>query len=318
MDHISKKRQLASLIDERLTPLIDNNYVLYGLPYYTNIGDTLIWNGELEFLKKLPYKCVGTCPWNKYPGTKLPENVIILITGGGYFGDLWRNGWEYVLKGIEPNLNNKIIFLPGTVYYENHDLLKKDAEYLAKFPNFIICVRDKVSFELASNNFSNKVILIPDMAFYMNEKYLRNCSKKTPQYNALFIRRQDKEFPEKSFAIPSTQYDTHDWETMENPMSIGKNFYRLQYRIELLSKRLPEFARYLNNLLYKYLYRVKLTKIGCSQIASYHTIYTTRLHAMILACLIGREAVMIDSKFGKLSSFYDTWLTDCDNIKLLN
>lgn len=53
MNFLEKKKQLRTIIEEKLTPLIDNDYVLYGLPYYNNIGDTLIWEGELEFLKKL-------------------------------------------------------------------------------------------------------------------------------------------------------------------------------------------------------------------------------------------------------------------------
>lgn len=142
MNYLDKKRQLEEKIESSLLPLIDNDYVLYGLPYYKNIGDTLIWNGELNLLKKVPYKCVGTCSWDSYPQTKLPGNVIILITGGGYFGDVWRDAWKAVLDGIKPNRHNKIIFLPNTIYYENESIREADSEYLSTFPNLVICARD--------------------------------------------------------------------------------------------------------------------------------------------------------------------------------
>ena len=32
MNFLEKKKQLRTIIEERLTPLIDNDYVLYGLP----------------------------------------------------------------------------------------------------------------------------------------------------------------------------------------------------------------------------------------------------------------------------------------------
>lgn len=48
--------ELRQIIEEQLTPLINNDYVLYDLPYYSNIGDLLIWEGELSFLKGLPFK----------------------------------------------------------------------------------------------------------------------------------------------------------------------------------------------------------------------------------------------------------------------
>lgn len=47
-----KISQLKSIIDKQLSPLIDANYILLDVPYYTNIGDTLIWEGTREFLKK--------------------------------------------------------------------------------------------------------------------------------------------------------------------------------------------------------------------------------------------------------------------------
>ena len=61
MNSEEKIKQLSSIVRERIIPLIDHDYVLYGLPYYSNIGDTLIWEGELELLKEVPYKCRGIC-----------------------------------------------------------------------------------------------------------------------------------------------------------------------------------------------------------------------------------------------------------------
>lgn len=43
--------QLRKNIEDVLIPLIDNDYIYLDLPYHANLGDTLIWQGTLDFLK---------------------------------------------------------------------------------------------------------------------------------------------------------------------------------------------------------------------------------------------------------------------------
>lgn len=56
MNFQQKIDELKNKIYEELTPLIDSDYILLDLPYYSNIGDTLIWEGTESFLKSLPHK----------------------------------------------------------------------------------------------------------------------------------------------------------------------------------------------------------------------------------------------------------------------
>ena len=109
MTGLEKKYQLQTLIENTLTPLINHDYWLLEVPYYTNLGDTLIWQGELDFLRKLPYKCKGMYSYE----TPIPDGIgindIILLQGGGNFGDLWTNPHEYRMRVIEKYPNNKII-----------------------------------------------------------------------------------------------------------------------------------------------------------------------------------------------------------------
>ena len=45
-------KELKSLISKTLLPLIGKQCVLYDVPFYKNIGDVLIWQGELSFLSE--------------------------------------------------------------------------------------------------------------------------------------------------------------------------------------------------------------------------------------------------------------------------
>lgn len=49
---------LKSLIDKGLLPLINSSCVYLDVPYHTNIGDTLIWEGTEQFLASNHIKCL--------------------------------------------------------------------------------------------------------------------------------------------------------------------------------------------------------------------------------------------------------------------
>lgn len=46
-------KELKSLISKTLLPLIGKQCVLYDVPFYKNIGDVLIWQGELSFCLRI-------------------------------------------------------------------------------------------------------------------------------------------------------------------------------------------------------------------------------------------------------------------------
>ena len=86
-----------------------------------------------------------------------------------------------------------------------------------------------------------------------------------------------------------------------------------------LLRRIQSHPRLLHNLQDWYaqnIYRPYMVKTGVNLINPYDIIYTTRLHGMILSILLGKKTVVIDNSYGKNSSYYNTWLKDCDNVTL--
>jgi pyruvyl transferase EpsO len=318
MNSIEKAKQLQQLLKQKLLQLIDQDYVLYGLPYYSNIGDTLIWEGTIELLTKSPYKCRSVCGWSDYPQKKLPKELTILIEGGGYFGNVWRHGWEFVLNELSLNKNNKIIIMPNTIWYNDPKVLEKDQLLLSQMPNLTICARDKRSYDFAFQHFNNNVCLLPDLAFCMNMDYLSKWEKPVIR-NCLFLKRGDKELVKSDnfeFMLPA-KIDTSDWPTMLYPTYTQKTVEKIAYAYRhRLGGRLTknEIATNLYNKMYYHIYRKEMSKQGIEFISRYRTIYTTRLHGMILAALLGKETYFFDNSYGKISDFYNTWLSDTDNI----
>ena len=313
-----KIKELRGIIEREVSPLITSDYVLWGLPYHSNIGDILIWEGELNFLKSLPYKCLDVCAWNGYRQKRLGKDTIILIHGGGYFGDTWRNGWEYVLDCIENYPDNRIVLFPNTVYYKDKSLIAEDSRRMAKLKKLVICARDKVSYQIAKENFSNEVRLVPDMAFCISLPYL-NKWRKPSNGRTLFLKRIDKELGKDNVEINGTDVDVRDWPTMDGkPHWQDYAFYasmKAKNKLSKLSPVLSGLGEKLADWTAYNIYRPHLTRMGVEFVSPYKDIITTRLHVMILATLLGQKVEFVDNSYGKLSSFYNSWLSDADNVQ---
>lgn len=311
-----KKKQLESLIVERITPLIDNNYVLLDLPYHSNLGDTLIWQGELDFLKSIPFKC-RHATWhggNVCKGIK--TDTIILLHGGGNFGDVWPTHQIFRKKIIEKYPNNKILVFPQTIYYSDRRKLEDDAVFFEKFSNVIISARDEDSYQICRDFFpNNKSMLVPDMAFCMDmSKYKR---EKQPKGN-LFVRRTDLEINENvDYSIVPKDVVESDWVWLEH----SREYYR-RYMIEKKISRFDQFLgtdfkNLFNDLYWHHFLRELNVKTAIQFIDKYESIYTTRMHAAILSVILGKKnVVLFDNSYGKSSSFYNTWLKDVDGLSL--
>lgn len=182
---------LRENIKSTLTPLINNDYILLDLPYYSNIGDTLIWEGTKEYLETLPYKCLYYASKDSFIYRNLPKNVVILLQGGGNFGDLYRLHSEFRKKIIELYPYNKVIILPQTAFYKDRQKLIIDAEFYSQHKNVTICAREQYTYDLLKKHFKNEILLMPDMAFFINLKKYK-LGKETGK--VLYLKRIDKEF----------------------------------------------------------------------------------------------------------------------------
>lgn len=312
MDTKEKKEQLMSIISSKLTPLIDNNYVYLDLPYYNNLGDTLIWEGTKNFLKTLPYKCLYSTDMLFYIERNFSENVIILLQGGGNFGDLYRDHTDFRKRIINTYPRNKIIILPQSVYYNNSNLIQEDATFYANYPNVIICARDEYSYQFLKQNFSNNILLVPDMAFFIDlNKY------KIPKsgVKSLYLKRLDKEFSSINYLKIPSEVEVHDWPTIEYSIKkyyyIDKIFYPVKFLFWIFGKK---YKKLVEDFKRDKFYRPSYVQIGINFISQYSTIYTTRLHVLILSVLLDKKIFLMDNTTGKLNSFYTTWLKDLDNI----
>lgn len=305
-----KHKKLSSIIERTLIPIIDNDYIWIDLPYHANIGDSLIWEGEKRLLSKVRFQCLYSCSCNTFEYRPLSKDVIILLHGGGNFGDVWQGEQAFRLKIIQMYPNNRIIQLPQTVYYNDLQQAVRDSEIMASHKQLVICARDEYSFMFLKRfRFSKNIYLLPDLAFCIDYEDLKPmCLPENGE--TLFVKRIDKELSAvgKEIMIPAIE---HDWPTfeVEDPMVL-----LLQEQItNCKSGDFSGIHKFANEEFLPH-----MIQEGVAFVSQYTKIYTTRLHVAILSVLLRKPVTIIDNSYGKNSQFFNTWLKDADNIKCIN
>ena len=196
----TKIKDLNDLIRRTVTPLIDDSYYLFDQPYFSNVGDTLIFQGELDFLQTIPYSCKGRYSSDILCIPKLPEKSLVLFNGGGNFGDIWPRAHEFRIRVMKANNKCRFFIFPQTVGYLNSKKIRDDADFFSRF-DCTICVRDRRSYEVLKNVFVNKILLLPDMAFCIDmQKWKSSVSSENA--GGIYLRRADCEFKQPEDSSP--------------------------------------------------------------------------------------------------------------------
>ena len=303
--------------------LITNDYILLDLPYHINIGDLLIWQGELSFLKhEVKYKMLGYYSLYTFGYPKIKQDTVLLLHGGGNFGDIWRDSQVFRLEVIKRYPNNRIIIFPQSVYYTSDELAISDAELFAKHHDVTICARDEVSYKYIMRFFKNTLFCIPDMAFCIDKSFFKPYSLEHTKDN-LFIKRTDHEARDVKVDFIDGAYDICDWPGTERPSMLIKFLFLSMLFPRRLRKKgkfdgvIASVLSWCVNKIFMYYVRPHYIRRGVHLISQYRNIYTTRLHGLILARLLNKNIFIVPNNNGKLENYYNTWLKGCENIHLL-
>ena len=304
--------------------LIINDYVLLDLPYHVNIGDLLIWQGELTFLEhEVNHGMLGFYNQSTFGFPKLKKDTVILLHGGGNFGDVWRGSQEFRLEVIKRYPENRIVIFPQSVYYSTDELAISDAAIFAKHKDLTICARDKVSFEYLQRFFTNPLLCIPDMAFCIDGNLFMPYILEQTKEN-LFFKRADHEFREVTVDFIEGEYDTYDWPGTEKLSIFIKYLFLLIILIKNVRKKgqwgrmIASFLSWFINKFFMYIVRPRYIKRGVRFISQYRNIYTTRLHGLILAHLLDKSIFIVPNNNGKLENYYNSWLKENKEICIVN
>jgi exopolysaccharide biosynthesis predicted pyruvyltransferase EpsI len=311
MDARTAVEMMRGRVEATLRPLVGSadTIALIDFPNTANVGDSAIYVGQLACLASLGApRPRFICDLRTYDRGELARRIgssgVILFAGGGNFGDVWPATQELREDIVRSFPGNPIIQLPQTIHFERDDSLRRARTVYDAHPNLTVLARDRRSLTIARREFRARSLLCPDVAFALGP-----LARPRPATRLLlWLLRTDKE---TRGGAPPSRVSSVDW-LDEPPMPLRE----LSYRLVGATRRrgLSRIARPLLMRVYGRLARQRLRR-GLEMLASAEVVVTDRMHGHILCLLLGIPHVLLDNNYGKLSSFYETWTVEVDNVR---
>lgn len=264
----------GNLGDQALT-IAAKNILSESLPNYAQVELTVSNLLDESFLKKLQFK---------------PSDIIV-IQGGGFFGNLWSDIYTALINIITIGKNNTIIVFPQSFSFtkdkEGTKEILKCQKLFKSCKDFHILVRDYLSYEMFNQNFHEiNTYLCPDIVFCLND----NDNQKRD--GVLFLMRQDKEkkISKEEFNSLLEQL-TSKYENIHFADTVIKKRITKRNREKEVSKKLEEIKKH-------------------------ELVITDRLHGMIFSYITKTPCLVLSNNNHKVKGAYD-WIKEASYIKYL-
>lgn len=284
-------------------------YALVDFPDYPNVGDSAIWLGASNALRRITkrhpsFVCTKSLVDFDRLALDCPEGPIF-ICGGGNFGDIYddHQSFRYNLMGAFPG--RKIVQLPQSIHFNSMDEAKKCAEHIKRHGNFYMYVRDQRSLEFAQKAFDCSVTLAPDAAFCLGD--ITQLIEKEPQHDTVYLIRSDSEKASSDLTALFQTVDGPIWDWLSEPSSTSRKDLLTIVRA-IASGGLSAKAFRAQHYDDKAMRRLKR---GVGMLASGSRVISDRLHVHILCVLLNIPHVAFDNSYGKIHGYIDAWTKEC-------
>lgn len=277
--------------------------VLLGTPEYPNIGDHLIEYAEEQLIKQFDEYCEMVEVTNEdihFFKCRLKKMIcqedLLVITGGGYFGTLWREAhYNEALSIINTYVANSVIVMPQSVYFSDDnmgDVYRELTKRIFNRHKLKIYLREIYSCEILKSIGVDGELLdvIPDIVFSLGQKEVNtNITNKIG-----FFVRHDKE----SIIDGSTYECIHEYITKRGMQCVESSmqyhsFVFKEDRQAVIDEKLDEIYN------------------------KYDLVVTDQLHCMITCALLRKPCIAFKSKSRKTEGVYK-WIEDINYVYLVD
>lgn len=286
---------------------------LVDIPGHTNVGDLMIYAGELAYFKKLQLNVVYKCDVQRFDAgilrSRMPEGTV-LIHGGGNLGDTWPEHQAFKESVTSQLPDYRIVHLPQSIYFADTSNAKRANAILAGHPDTLVLVRDQPSLERADRDLPGvETRFVPDLALGWDapsEQYVKNADPRT-----LVLARKDREGSSELSRIVEPALRTNDTVVDWYFNNAERGQYILSRIAGKLSNGRASHAK--RTVLYLIiagsLDSVKRVNLhaGIRIFAGADIVVTDRLHAHVLATLMGIPNIALDNSYGKVGAIYEDY-----------
>ncbi|WP_233150583.1 polysaccharide pyruvyl transferase family protein [Sphingomonas mollis] len=271
------------------------SYALVDFPDHANVGDSAIWLGETRMLRAV----TGRAPdyvstWADFDEAAFrracPDGVLFLH-GGGNLGDIWVHHQAFREDMLRTIRDRPVVQLPQSIHFRDTARIASFAGVVADHPDFHLYVRDRQSLDIAARHLACAIDLAPDSAFALGPQ-----SRPAPaDCDVLMLMRTDDErrAEDRSALADMTGGVILDW---------------------LDDDTLPDAADTTTAQAHDLAATARVER-GLRLLSRGRRIVTDRLHAHILATLLGIPHVALDNDYGKISAYIACWTRDCDGVR---
>lgn len=296
---------LAQRLDALDAPLgARADVVLIDYPVAENIGDFLIHAGTERYLATHGHRLIASYSGFNFDPQRcsIPARAVILIQGGGNFGDLWPDHQALRERVVDRFSAHRIISLPQTIHFASPTACSTAMALIRSRPNVVVCARDRDSATLLRDAGVANAVLLPDMAHAMWGAWPTPPAVSDAM---LVMRRRDVERPRGGAVADGALEWSDAWRVAD------RGLFRLARKLHVLdgrsANRLPVAALWRR-------VRDRLIARGVALLLPHAAVSTDRLHVMLLALLLDRRVEVHDNSYGKLGRYIDSWLAADENL----
>ncbi len=268
-------------------------------PQYLNYGDHAIALSEIKNIQKLfPASSIIDANyslfsyWSAQVKAAVQPGDVIVVTGGGFMGNLWPENQALTEKVIELFPDNRIVFAPQTIFYKNTPGAAEEKarfrDLLIRHGNFFFYGRDEQSCsQMAELGFTRgkDFDLMPDFVLMMpplDGLQLRSG-------NAAMCLRTDDEAADGLRA------------QVENALT------------SLIPGQIDSIKMAQDHAEIPVWLREKFVRSKLQQFANAGIVITDRLHGMIYATYTGTPCIAFDNVSKKVSGVHE-WIKSLDYV----
>lgn len=279
---------------------------LLDFPRHQNAGDSLIWAGEWTALQDMKIAVDYVADIGRYSSSDLrrhSRSEVILLHGGGNFGDIWPLFQEERERVVLENPDRRIICLPQTIRFLDPQRARASNTILSRHGGVTVFARDKRSLSHA-----RQMLPDVDVRFCIDGALANHASSsvRSPNHDVVVLQRTDKESAGAIEGLQGFEHVHSDW----GLRGTARAAWALHRAPLAIQKRLPGVGRrYLHGLVqrqYPGFIRLNLSD-AASKLEQGRVVVTDRLHAHVLATLKGIPNVVVDNNYGKIRPIFDEY-----------
>ncbi|MGX5714861.1 polysaccharide pyruvyl transferase family protein [Arthrobacter sp. MAHUQ-56] len=289
---------------------------LLDFPRHQNAGDSFIWLGTLAYLEKLGVTVDYVADLHVFDADDLRRRLPagpILITGGGNFGDRWKEHQKFRELVISSFPERKIIQLPQSLDFESSAGLAEAQKVLNFHPDLTIMLRQSVDMKRAEEWFPQaRRVYCPDLALGLGR--LKSPSQAT--HDAVLLLRQDSESVTRGNvdAFSDMEYLVTDW----NLGAFDQFLWKLYRMPENIARVVPASRRpLLSSIQWTYVRAASLNLTAAQKnVSRGRVLVTDRLHGMFLGALMGIPTIALDNANGKVAGVFEDYVSQFPHVQM--